>query len=89
MAELDSIDFSECPIEFAKAFERHRDAWEGSIPFFERFGHLRGELHELFEQIRNIDEATEAALKAHENQIWGTWAEVEAAAAKEKRSTEM
>ncbi len=46
--EIRAVDFSGCSDEFSAAFIRHTAAWENSIPFFERFPDLRGEMHELF-----------------------------------------
>ena len=76
---LDAIDFSRCPPEFAAAFRRHREAWRASLPFFERFGDHRGEMHDVFEEIRATDDATRYELEGVEKRIWDTWAEVEAA----------
>jgi hypothetical protein len=76
---LAALDFSGCPDDFVDAFTRHREAWEASIPFFEAYHDLRGEMHDLFEQIRDRDPSTKAELEELEAGIWGTWAEVEAA----------
>jgi hypothetical protein len=77
---LESINFRGCPESFTTAFQRHRQAWERSIPFFARFDTLRGEMHDLFEEIRQRDAKTREGLEAAESDIWGTWGEVEAAA---------
>lgn len=58
----------------------HLDAWEAAIPFFGRFDDLRGQLHALFERIREMGPEAAEQLRAAEAAIWGTWAEVEAAA---------
>lgn len=76
---LDGLDFTGCPPAFAAAFSRHRDAWKESAPFFEDFAGLRGEMHDLFDEIRSRDEPGKR-LRALEDRIWGTWAEVEEAA---------
>jgi hypothetical protein len=81
VAALDSLDFSACPEDFTEAFRYHRNAWEESIPFFEEFADLRGEMHELFDQIRSRDVETRDALERAEVPIWDSWREVEAVAA--------
>lgn len=80
VAGLEAIDFSGCPEDFTTAFARHRAAWERSVDFFASFDELRGEMHDLFEQIRQGDADTRTRLESVEEDIWGTWAEVEAAA---------
>lgn len=77
---LDAIDFEGCPPDFTEAFERHRDAWHESIAFFDEHGDLRGELHELFDEIRRSSPEARNRLEAHEQAILDTWSEVEAAA---------
>ena len=79
VAALDALDFDGCPREFTDAFRRHRDAWEAAIEFFDRFRHLRGELHALFEQLRAHDARSKERMEAIEAAVSGTWAEVEAA----------
>jgi hypothetical protein len=80
VAGIDAIDFGGCPPEFTEAFRRHRDAWEASIVFFERFDGLRGEMHDVFDEIRRGDDDVRAELHRIEDRIWQTWDEVEAAA---------
>jgi hypothetical protein len=77
---LEAIDFSGCSQAFTAAFQRHRDAWEAAIPFLEQHASLRGEMHQLFEQIGQVDEANHEELARHTQAIMGSWAEVEAAA---------
>ncbi len=81
LAGIDGTDFSACPDDFTEAFRWHRDAWEKSIVFFERFPNLRGEMHELFETIRSEGGETQIELERIEALIWDSWAEVEAVAA--------
>lgn len=81
VAGIDQLDFTGCPPEFSAAFQRHRDAWHDSIPFFDGFPALRGEMHDLFDTIRARADVGEQ-LVAIEKSIWDTWAEVEAAMAK-------
>ncbi|MDX1741261.1 MAG: hypothetical protein R3178_08215 [Rhodothermales bacterium] len=81
VSALDTVDFSACPEDFTEAFRYHRNAWEESIPFFEPFGDLRGEMHDLFEEIRDQSMDTRDALERVEVPIWDSWREVEAVAA--------
>mgnify|MGYP007073270431 CR=1 FL=1 len=71
------LDFRGCPPDFAKAFERHRQAWIDMIPLVEKYPDMRGEMHVLFDQLEKGPDAEtfKPLLKA----IWDTWAEVEAA----------
>ncbi len=77
---LDAIDFGNCPPEFTSAFKRHRDAWHESIRYLEEHDEIRGEMHDLFDRIRGVSADARTRIEAVEKSIWGTWAEVEAAA---------
>ncbi|MCP4202310.1 MAG: hypothetical protein GY769_10285 [bacterium] len=79
---LDEIDFGECPPDFATAFKRHRDAWRDSIEYFEQYDEMRGELHGLFDAIRELGDDARIRMESIEKSIWGTWSEVEAAVAR-------
>ena len=79
---LDAIDFGDCPADFTEAFTLHRDAWHRSIGFFAEHGDLRGELHELFDEIRESSPDARERLEGHEGAIRDTWADVEAAVAR-------
>jgi len=81
VAGIDGTDFSGCPEDFTEAFRWHRDAWEKSMAFFERFPSLRGEMHDVFEAIRSEGGETQTELERVEALIWDSWAEVEAVAA--------
>lgn len=74
---LEQLDMRDCPADFRAAFDRHRQAWTKGADLFERHAKLRGEMHDLFDQIRTGPDGDE--LKAVEAGIWSTWAEVEAA----------
>ncbi len=78
---IDATDFSACPADFAAAFQWHRDAWRESIPFLEQFPDLRGEMHDVFDEIRSRGGETSLELERLEAQIWDSWREVEAVAA--------
>ncbi len=74
---LDSIDFSECPTEFASAFKQHRDAWNDSIPFFEKHDGLHGEMQEVMGKIRQMDQTVVSELDRYLVHIMDSWTEVE------------
>ncbi|HXV76571.1 MAG TPA: hypothetical protein VD788_09645 [Candidatus Polarisedimenticolaceae bacterium] len=79
VAGLAGLDFSGCPAGFTDAFARHRSAWFDAVEFLGSYDTMRGEMHDLFEQIRAESPDAAARLSAHEQAIWSTWAEVESA----------
>ena len=78
---LDHIDFKQCPADFVTAFHAHREAWQSAIPFLQRHDALRGEMHELFNKIRELDEANRNELESINRSIFASWTDVEKAAA--------
>jgi hypothetical protein len=72
---LANLDYSQCPEEFTTAFERHRKAWAKLIPFVEKYPDLRGEMHDLFDQLEKGPEA--ATFKPLVDDVRVTWQEVE------------
>lgn len=74
---LDSIDYSGCPQSLQDAFKKHRDAWHNMIEFLKQHDSLRGEMHELFEQIRALSAEQKEQLDAHQKQIMDSWSEIE------------
>ena len=79
---LQALDLSDCPGQFSEPFQRHCQAWKNSIEFFAQHDKLRGEMHDVIEEIRKLDPATVAELDAHMAPIMQTWQEVEKAATK-------
>ncbi|MCA9194895.1 MAG: hypothetical protein KDB03_24155 [Planctomycetales bacterium] len=75
---LNAIDYSACPPAFVEAFAAHRKAWEQSIEFFKQHAVLRGEMHQLFDQIRQQSEEQKSQLDLHVTSIMDTWKRVEA-----------
>ena len=75
--EIEKMDFSYCPKYFKVAFTRHIQAWKDMIPVTDHFPTLRGEMHDLFEQIDRSDHGQ--AYKTVLSNIWSTWDEVEEA----------
>ena len=76
---LDALDLNDCPPDFQRALRRHRDAWQASIAFFEQHEELRGELHEVWDDIRARGDEARQNLEQLEADILETWAEVETA----------
>ncbi len=75
VADIRALDFSSCPADFTKAFEEHVLAWEEMIVVTDEYPDLRGEMHDLFDDIKEGEH--EYYLNKHLDAIWGTWAEVE------------
>lgn len=71
-AALRQLDYSNTPSVFSDSFQRHIEAWENATKFFEQFGDLRGEMHDLFDQIREKN----SQLPIYEKAIWDTWKNV-------------
>ena len=78
--EMKQVNLDDCPPRFKTALLKHLDAWKQSIDFFNSHNQLRGEMHDLFNQIRQVDDSEAQQLKQAEDEIWSTWSEVEAAA---------
>lgn len=76
---LRSIDYRGCPESFQKAFVDHAKAWDNSLEFFDNHQELRGEMHQLLDEIREKDEATAKELTKHFQAIMKTWQVIEAA----------
>ena len=74
---LAALDYSDCPDAFTKAFAWHRQAWVDIIPFAQNYSDLRGEMHDLFDQLEKGPDA--ATIKPLVDKIWSTWREVEKA----------
>ncbi len=74
---LEALDFSGCPPEFVSAFTSHIRAWRDMQPVAAQFPGLRGEMHDLFDQIALSPDST--VFQSRLDRIWSTWAEIEAA----------
>ena len=72
---LEQLDYGDCPKAFSQAFARHIQAWRDMIPLVEKYPDMRGEMHDLFDEIEKGKDAEtfKPLLKA----IWDTWAEIE------------
>ena len=48
---LEALDFAECPEKFSTAFQSHIKAWKEMIIITDKYPNLRGEMHDLFDEI--------------------------------------
>lgn len=72
---LKKLDFRNCPADFVKAFYIHTKAWIAMLKVTKKYPLLRGEMHELFDQLEKGKDGV--AFKIKLGQIWSTWAEIE------------
>ena len=72
---LKAIDFQHCPKDFALAFKAHWEAWEKMGTFVEKYPDMRGEMHDLFDEIEQGEDA--GTFKPLLAAIWDTWGEIE------------
>ena len=77
VAGLGSLDYGGCPEDFRQAFHNHLTAWGEMETFTEQFSDLRGEMHDVFDEIEAGEEKD--TFKPLLDAIWSTWAEVETA----------
>ena len=74
-ASLTSLDYSQCPQSFSNAFKSHIDAWNNVTEITDNYSELRGEMHDLFDQIKITPDSTK--FNSLVAKIWSTWAEIE------------
>lgn len=74
---LEALDYSGCPEAFVTAFHNHIQAWRAIQPFTASYSDLRGEMHDLFDELAHSPDSL--AFQSHLEQIWSTWAEIEKA----------
>ena len=72
---LKSLNYQQCPKAFAQAFNTHWKAWDEMIPVVNKYPDLRGEMHDLFDQIEKGPDSSTFKIKL--KAIWDTWAIVE------------
>ncbi|NNF32653.1 MAG: hypothetical protein HKN68_01000 [Saprospiraceae bacterium] len=72
---LSGLDYSECPNLFTEAFKSHIDAWVNMKQVTDSFPNLRGELHDLFDQIEGSKDSI--VFKKLLADVWSTWEIVE------------
>ncbi|RAJ13445.1 hypothetical protein [Olleya aquimaris] len=74
---LNALDFSNCPQPFSSAFKKHIRAWNNIMLVTTKHPTLRGEMHDLFDDLETSKDSTE--FKKYLNKIWSTWDEIEKA----------
>jgi hypothetical protein len=75
LRDLQQLDFRGCPPDFTQAYTAHRMAWEGVLPITDRHQHLRGEMHDLFDQLEHSSDSI--LFRQRVAAIWSTWDDVE------------
>lgn len=70
-----ALDYRNCPEAFAFAFKNHIDAWLDVKRITDKYPSLRGELHDVFDQLEQTKDST--AFKLLVKKVWDTWATVE------------
>ncbi len=75
--EMGKINYRHCPKEFSSAFKQHREAWKDMIVITDHYPDLRGEMHDLFDIIKEGNHKEEFELRL--KRIWDTWEVVEKA----------
>lgn len=69
------INLEDCPKDFREAFEKHQQAWLNTLVITDKYPSLRGQMHILFEQIAQGEDAE--ALAPLVKNIGDTWVAVE------------
>ena len=73
--DLERIDFTDCPEKFTANFNEHIEAWKQIVPILDKHDDLRGEMHDLFDQLEKNEDA--ALFRERLAAIWSTWDKVE------------
>ena len=75
VSDINQFDFKDCPDDFKTAFHLHKNAWEDMLEVSDKYPSLRGEMHEIFDIIKEGEHGAlfEKKLKA----IWDTWSPIE------------
>ncbi|WP_298904125.1 hypothetical protein [uncultured Psychroserpens sp.] len=72
---LKDLDFNYCPDDFSNAFQTHIDAWIAMKTVTDNYSNLRGEMHDVFDQIELSKDSV--AFKTKLKAIWDTWKTIE------------
>lgn len=72
---LNQLDFTNCPNDFQEAYQKHIFAWMKMTRVAHRFPDLRGEMHDLFDEIEESE--MQDQFKPLLKEIWDTWAVIE------------
>lgn len=81
---LNKLNFSQCPTDFTSAFKSHITAWAKMKVVTDKYADLRGEMHELFKQLKLSRDSIQ--FRQLEDNIWSTWDLVETASKLEQGS---
>ena len=76
-AELNKLDFTNCPNAFTTAFNDHIQAWDEMRVVTDQYPDLRGEMHDLFDRIEKGKDSVQFKLRL--KAIWDTWEPIEKA----------
>lgn len=72
---LNNLDYTSCPKTFSNAFKQHTKAWDKMIEVTNKYATLRGEMHDLFNQIETSKDSTQFKILLKD--IWDTWENIE------------
>lgn len=75
VAALEAANFENCPSAFQSAFEQHIGAWKAMVTITDKYPDLRGEMHDLLEEIEETTDGKE--MKALTKAVFDTWRVVE------------
>jgi len=79
---MDGFEYGGTPGDFSEAMREHRDAWARLIPRVIRQPDLRGEMHEVLDELTAEGAALREVYQRIIDDIWTTWSEVERTAAR-------
>jgi len=79
VAALRDLDH-DVPDAFMQAFEAHLQAWERMADYTRDHSEMRGEIHDLFDQLEQASNPSADRFKRLLEEIWSTWRQVEAVA---------
>lgn len=75
VTDLKAVPVENCSKALVSAFYTHLEAWENVIPITNKYDAMRGEMHDLFDEIRMKSDST--VFNTRVKAIWDTWADVE------------
>jgi len=71
-----AMNYKECPVAFNAAIEKHYAAWDNMLPLTDKYPDLRGEMTQLFKQLKTGEHAQEFI--PLEKAIIDTWSDIDA-----------
>jgi hypothetical protein len=72
---MESLDYDGCSQLFSQAYKQHMDAWKAMIPVTNKHPEIRGEMHDLFDQLAASPDS--AVFSRNLKRIQDSWALVE------------